>query len=160
MKLLLSKTRELDMDSINERINKLISAGLEVPYIFKILLKQETVLTEDVEILDIIYLEREYADERTRSGSILSPALLVIATVKGVIIVQEGKEDINTDRGGYKIRFIPHKSILAIEIDSLVINSNLTLFISGESLNVKIGFNRSRYYEDFERIVKIIKNRI
>ena len=95
---------------LEQKIQKILASNFETPSIFKTVLKKELALTEKEEILDLVNIQREYADA-VKKTQIYAPAVLLIATTYGLIAVEEGQTALELDYGGYRIRHIMYSKI-------------------------------------------------
>ncbi len=143
---------------VQKRADELVNGGFEVPAIFKAILKREALLVEDTEILDYVYLPREYRDERAKKGEIFKHAHLLLATAKGIIFVQEGSEEIDVNLGGYRVRYLPYNRVVAIEVDSILMQAELRIYSgAGEEVRLEVDFNRKRFFKEVTQFVNIIR---
>lgn len=148
-------------EALQKRADELIQAGFEVPNVFKVILKGESILAEDLNIRDFVYLPREYRDERAKTGDVYKRAYLLLATDKGIIVVQEGVEELDINMGGYRVRYVPYSKIVAVEIDSVLMQADLRIFSgSGEEVKIEIDFNRKRFFKDVANFVNIVRHSI
>lgn len=147
---------------LSAKAQLIIDAGFDVPAIFKAVLRGDTSLLDFNEIRDFVYLPREYRDERTKSGDIYKRGYLLIATARGVVIVQEGTgEELDIELGGFRVRYVPYSKIVAIEIDSVLMQAELSIYSgSGEEVKISIDFNRKQFYKEVSNFVNVIRRSI
>ena len=148
------------MNMLNAQYDRVFNSEHYVPMIFKEILRRKIVLTEEAEILDFIYMEREY-HSRTLRDTIYQKAFLLIVTNTGIIAVQEGTEDdLDVTLGGYRIRYMPYRSITSIEMDSSMLQASLSIYFNGQGEPFHLGFDRARFFNDFNRIASFIYPKI
>lgn len=145
-------------EALQKRADELINAGFEVPAIFKAILSGEAFLMEGADVLEFVYLPREYRDERAKRGEIFKYAHLILATNKGIILVREGTEDLDVNVGGYCVRYVPYKQIVAIEVDSVLMQAELRIFSGhGEEMKLEVDFNRKRFFKEVTKFVNVVR---
>jgi hypothetical protein len=147
-------------EELKAKIDKIISSDFEAPSIFKTILKKELAFVEKEEILDIVSMKREYVDA-VRKQQVYSPAVLIIATTYGLIIVEEGQTPLELEYGGYRIRHILYSKIRCLEFDTCLLLGVFKLIMgSGPEPDLVVEFNTAKYYYDFEALVDLIRRKM
>lgn len=142
---------------LETKIQKILDSRDDMPQIIKTLLRKEQALAASEDILDVVYLNRSYADTTKKSG-VLSGATLLVATNYGLIAVEEGKEDLPVEAGGYRIRHILYPKIKCLDFNTCLLIGHLkvsTGLVSEPDLQVE--FNTAHYYQDFASLVETIR---
>lgn len=145
---------------LETKIQKILDSRDDMPQIIKTLLRNEQALAASEDILDVVYLNRSYADTTKKSG-VLSGATLLVATNYGLIAVEEGKEDLPVEAGGYRIRHILYPKIKCLDFNTCLLIGHLkvsTGLVSEPDLQVE--FNTAHYYQDFASLVETIRSKM
>jgi len=145
---------------LETKIQKILDSRDDMPQIIKTLLRKEQALAASEDILDVVYLNRSYADTTKKSG-VLSGATLLVATNYGLIAVEEGKEDLPVEAGGYRIRHILYPKIKCLDFNTCLLIGHLkvsTGLVSEPDLQVE--FNTAHYYQDFASLVETIRSKM
>ena len=145
---------------LETKIQKILDSRDDMPQIIKTLLRKEQALAASEDILDVVYLNRSYADTTKKSG-VLSGATLLVATNYGLIAVEEGKEDLPVEAGGYRIRHILYPKIKCLDFNTCLLIGHLkvsTGLVSEPDLQVE--FNTAHYYQDFAFLVETIRSKM
>lgn len=105
-------------DQLKERVEKklmdILSQGYKAHYILKKVLKDDTLFVDNKDILDVIFIVREEISDNKNRPEPFSPAKLLIATDYGVLILQEGFEEISDNYLGYSMQKIYYLSLIHI----------------------------------------------
>ncbi|NCC77314.1 MAG: hypothetical protein EOM08_12870 [Clostridia bacterium] len=145
---------------LEQKIQKILASNFETPSIFKTVLKKELAITEKEEIIDIVNIQREYADA-VKKTQIYSPAVLLIATTYGLIVVEEGQTALELDYGGYRIRHIMYSKIQCLEFDTCLLLGVFKLVLgTGNEPDLLIEFNTARNYYEFEALVDNVRRKM
>lgn len=148
------------MSDTKKTITKLLEADFDVPYIFKQILKKETSMLPDEEIENIVFLEREYLQEKNESP-VYSAAKLLVLTSYGLILAEEGFIEITENIMGYKIQHIPFNKITSIELDVCLLSGSLKISTSSYGkLELEVNFNTAKYYRNFEPFISALRTKI
>ena len=145
---------------LETKIQKILDSRDDMPQIIKTLLRKEQALAASEDILDVVYLNRSYADTTKKSG-VLSGATLLVATNYGLIAVEEGKEDLPVEAGGYRIRHILYPKIKCLDFNTCLLIGHLkvsTGLVSEPDLQVE--FNTAHFYNDFASLVETIRSKM
>jgi hypothetical protein len=146
-------------DQLKERVEKklidILSQGYKAHYILKKVLKDDTLFVDNKDILDVIFIVREEISDNKNRPEPFSPAKLLIATDYGVLILQEGFEEISDNYLGYSMQKIYYKNMDSVELDICMLNGKFKLYSGGNEL-VVIEFETTKYFKDFEEFIKII----
>ncbi len=145
---------------LETKIQKILDSRDDMPLIIKSILKKEQALAASEDIVDVVYLNRSYADTTKKSG-VLSGATLLVATNYGLIAVEEGKEDLPVEAGGYRIRHILYPMIKCLDFNTCLLIGHLkvsTGLVSEPDLQVE--FNTAHYYQDFASLVETIRSKM
>lgn len=148
--------------SANEmKIQEVLNRGFDVPSIFKSVLMKESVFTHDEEILDVVFLEREYFNEQKKPSNVFSKAKLLVATSHGLILIEEGMNEINTNYMGFKIKYIMYGKIASIELDICLLQGIFKI-ASDTSSNAEatVEFNTSKYGRHFEDFIDVVRGKM
>jgi hypothetical protein len=127
---------------LETKIQKILDSRDDMPQIIKTLLRKEQALAASEDILDVVYLNRSYADTTKKSG-VLSGATLLVATNYGLIAVEEGKEDLPVEAGGYRIRHILYPKIKCLDFNTCLLIGHLKVS-TGWSANLTCRSNSIR----------------
>ncbi|MDD2458154.1 MAG: hypothetical protein PHQ83_06590 [Eubacteriales bacterium] len=145
---------------LESKIQKILDSRDDMPLIIKTILKKEQALAASEEILDVVYLNRSYADATKKVG-VLSGATLLVATNYGLVAVEEGKEDLPVEAGGYRIRHILYPKIKCLDFNTCLLIGHLkvsTGLVSEPDLLVE--FNSAHFYNDFAALVETIRGKM
>jgi len=146
--------------ALESKIQKILDSRDDMPLIIKTILKQEQALAATEEILDVVYLNRSYADPTKKAG-VLSGATLLVATNYGLVAVEEGKEDLPIEAGGYRIRHILYPKIKCLDFNTCLLIGHLkvtTGLVNEPDLQVE--FNTAHFYQDFASLVTTIRSKM
>jgi hypothetical protein len=148
------------MTNVEKKIADVLENGFDIPYAFKQVLKKETYLLPEEEILDLILLEREYLQEKNESP-IHSAAKLLVITSYGLIIAEEGFIAISEDIMGYKILNIPFNKITDIELDVCLLTGVLKVATNAYGKSEPgIKFNADKYYQAFKNFIETLRKQV
>jgi len=146
-------------DQLKERVEKklidILSQGYKAHYILKKVLKDDTLFVDNKDILDVIFIVREEISDSKNRPEPFSPAKLLIATDYGILILQEGFEEITDNYLGYSMQKIYYKNMDSVELDICMLNGKFKVYSGGSEL-VLIEFETTKYFKDFEEFIKII----
>jgi len=137
-----------------------------LPSIFKSVLenKNEEFLLVGEEILDTAFMEREgfdIVDNRLRKFDSWVPGTLVVVTNFGISILREGGLQISDSIYGYSVHHTVFDKISSIDLDVSLLYGKLTISTSTSAHpDIVIGFNTATYCEDFERLIRLVRNRV
>jgi len=107
-----------------------------------------------------VYLNRSYADA-TKKSDILSGATLLVATNYGLIAVEEGKENLPIEAGGYRIRHILYPKIKCLDFNTCLLIGHLKVSTGQVSEpDLKVEFNTAHFYQDFAALVETIRGKM
>ncbi|PTV93543.1 hypothetical protein C8C76_13916 [Halanaerobium saccharolyticum] len=118
------------MKSLKEKISGIVDGDFEVHHIFKEIVQNRSIFTEDEEIVDLLFIKREHLNERVKTSPIFSPASLLVATTHGLVYAVEGFEEINDKYLGYKMKHIYYDQISALELDLCLLKGNFKVTTS------------------------------
>ena len=110
---------------------------------------------DNKDILDVIFIVREEISDNENRPEPFSPAKLLIATDYGILILQEGFEEITDNYLGYSMQKIYYKNMDSIKLDICMLNGKFKVYSGGNEL-VVIEFETTKYFKDFEEFIKII----
>jgi len=147
-------------EMIEQKIKNIIESHEEIPTIFKKVLKKELALLEQEAVLDVVNIKREYSDI-TKKTDIFTKAVLLIATSFGLVVVEEGVNDLHLEFGGYRVRHVMYSKIKCMDFNSCLLIG--TLKVTTGSINepdLLLEFNTSKYYSEIEKIVEIIRGKM
>ena len=145
---------------LETKVQKILDSRDDMPLIIKSILKKEQALAASEDILDVVYLNRSYADN-TKKTAVLSGATLLVATTYGLIAVEEGKENLSIEAGGYRIRHILYPKIKCLDFNTCLLIGHLkvsTGLVSEPDLQVE--FNTAHFYQDFASLVETIRGKM
>lgn len=142
------------MATLSEKIELVLHQNYDIPSGFIDILKDAV---ENDNLNDLIFVEPVFKD-KNRKTDMEKGAKLLLSTRYGVELVEAGIEDTSREFGGYKVRYIPYKSICAVELDTCLLLGVFRIILnSGYESNVEINFLTSEYYKDFTNLIRIIK---
>jgi len=145
---------------LEQKIQKILSSDFETPSIFKTILKKEQSFAEKEDILEVVNIQREYADAAKKT-QIYAPAVLLIATTSGLIVVEEGQTALELDYGGYRIRHIMYSKIKCLEFDTCLLLGVFKLVLgTGHDPDLVIEFNTARNYFEFEALADLVRRKM
>lgn len=146
------------MKSLKQKIDEIITADFEIHYIFKEIVKNKSIFTKDEEIVDLMFMKREYLNESKNSSQVYSAAKLLVATTHGLVYAEEGFVEINDDYMGYKIKHIDYDKISSLELDLSLLKGEFSV-VTGSSVSTELylEFNKASYFKEFENFVNIIR---
>lgn len=148
------------MIDVEIKIESVLNNDYDVPYTFKEILKKDIYLLADEQIVDLIWLEREYLQQANKSH-IYSAAKLLVLTSYGLVIAEEGFTKISDDMMGYKILHIPFNKITDIELDVCLLDGVLKIATNGYGKNESgIKFNTAKYYPQFVKFIEALRQKI
>ena len=145
------------MATLTEKIDLVLHQNFDIPSGFTDILKEAV---ENDNLNDLIFIEPVFRDKNNRTD-LENGAKMLLTTRYGVVSVEAGIADTSREFGGYKVRYIPYKSICAVELDTcLLLGVFRIILISGYESNVEISFLTSEYYEDFINLIRNIKPKL
>ena len=151
--------------NLKEQILK-ITGIPHLPSIFKGILenKDEEFLLPGEEILDTVFVERSGFDIQGTSlikFDSWTPGTLIVVTNYGISILREGGTQMSDSSYGYSIHHTVFDKISSIALDVCLLDGNLTISTSTSAHpDTMINFNTSDYGQDFERLIRVIRNRV
>jgi len=143
-----------------------ITSISHLPSIFKSVLENEDeeFLVPGEEILDTVFVEREGFDivaNKLRKFDSWTPGTLIVVTNFGISILREGGLKIADSMYGYSIHHTVFNKISSIDLDVSLLDGNLTISTSTSAHpDTMVNFNTAVYYEDFERLIRLIRNKV
>ena len=147
------------MLTLKEKMDRVIGNGLETHYIFKEILRKETAILPDEEILDFVFIEREYIGEKKSSNYV--PAKLIAITTHGLTIAEEGIIKVFDNKMGYRLNHIQFKKITNIELDICLLVGVLRVSTNSRSQEeATVEFNTAKYYKQFEEFIKLLRQKV
>lgn len=149
------KNRAELKDRVEKKIIDIFSQGYKAHYILKKVLKDDTLFVDNKDILDVIFIKREEISGTQDRTEPFSPAKLLIATDYGLLVLQEGFEEISDNYLGYGLQKIYYDKIDSIKLDICMLNGKFKVFAGGNEL-VEIEFETTKYYQEFEKFIKIM----
>ena len=144
------------MNTVQTKIQEMLEAGRDVPFIFKEVIRKKSFISQDEEILDLVFLEREYQIDSDKTSKLVYKGRLLVATSHGIISMEEGLSEIATDYLGYRIKHIPYGKLESVELDICLLQGVLLLGASGQSMT-KVEFNTTKDFRKFEEFVNVIR---
>jgi hypothetical protein len=149
------------MTDTETRIKQILDSGLELPKIFKSILRREIGLGKEERILDVLLVQREYRDERDAKSPVHEPAKLLIATEYGLSFVEEGFYEIADSILGYRMKHVGYSKITTIELDVSMLHGELVVSSYGELIaQLKVSFNTARYFREFQAFIDLLRSKI
>ena len=151
--------------SLKNQISKITGIS-HLPSIFKSILENEDeeFLVPGEEILDTLFVEREGFDiveGRLRKFDSWIPGTLLVVTTFGISILREGGLKITDSEYGYSIHHTVFDKISSIDLDVILLYGNLTISTSTSAHpDILVTFNTGVYYEQFERLIRLIRNKV
>ena len=149
------KNREQLKERVEKKLMDILSQGYKAHYILKKVLKDDTLFVDNKDILDVIFIKREEISDNQNRPEPFSPAKLLIATDYGILILQEGFEEITDNYLGYSMQKIYYKNMDSVKLDICMLNGEFKVYSGGSEL-VVIEFETTKYFKDFEEFIKII----
>ena len=150
------------MNLNEQQVRDLIAQTPHLPVIFELLLNKKEILTEDEEILDSIFLEREgfrTTEKYFEKENNFHPATLIVATTYGLTIVQEGGTEVFSQMYGYRIQHILYDKISHMQLDICLLSGKFAISCGGQCDSV-IEFNTAKYYKRFEQFIDILRKQV
>lgn len=145
------------MATLSEKIEFVLRQNNDIPSGFIDILKDAA---ENDDLIDLVFVEPVFKD-KNRKTDMEKGAKLLLSTGYGIELVEAGIEDTAREFGGYKVRYIPYKSISAVELDTCLLLGVFRIILnSGYESNVEISFLTSEYYKDFTNLIRIIKSKL
>jgi hypothetical protein len=149
------------MNRVDKKIKKVTEGGFDIHHIFKKILNKNIIFKAEEEIVDLIYIDREYIDDRDEKSPVASPGKLIVATTEGLIFVEEGFEEIANNYLGYRIQFVSYDKVSGIEFDICLLKGKLVIYTdSSDEANIRLEFNSSKYYDLFEDFLDLLRSEI
>jgi len=149
------------MKALTEKIRSITEADFDVHHIFKEIVKKQSIFTEDEEIIDLIFMEREHLNERVDSSPIFSSAKLLAATTHSLVYAEEGFNEISDRYLGYKMKHIYYDKISAMELDMSLLKGHFQIITSSsDHPEIEVDFNTAKHYQEFESFVNSIRKKI
>lgn len=146
------------MKTLEEKIREIVEEDFEVHHIFKEIVQNRSIFTENEEIIDLLFIKREHLNERLKTSPVFSPASLLVATTHGLVYAEEGFKEISDKYLGYKMKHIYYDQISALELDLCLLNGNFKVITSSSnSPEIVVEFNTANYYQEFEKFVSFIR---
>ena len=146
------------MKSLEEKIIQIATGDSDVHHIFKEIVEKKSIFTKNEEIVDLVFIKREYLNERTKSSPVFSAAKLLVATTHGLVYAKEGFKEISDKYMGYKTKHIYYDKISALELDLCLLNGNFKVMtVSSVDPELTVEFNTANYYQEFENFVKNLR---
>ncbi|RAK04048.1 hypothetical protein C8C77_1445 [Halanaerobium saccharolyticum] len=149
------KNRDQLKKRVEEKLMDILSQGYKAHYILKKVLKDDTLFVDNRDILDVIFIKREELYDNKNRPEPFSPAKLLIATDYGILILEEGFEEITDNYLGYSMQKMYYKNMDSVKLDICMLNGKFKIYSGGNEL-VLIEFETTKYFKDFEEFIKII----
>ena len=146
------------MNTVQTKIQEILEASGDVPYIFKEVIEKKSFISQDEEIVDLVFLEREHQIDSDKSKLVLKGRLL-IATSLGIVFIEEGLSEIATDYLGYRIKHITYNKLESVELDICLLQGILLLGASGQNM-IKVEFNTAKHFRKFEQFVDTVRGKM
>jgi len=137
-----------------------------LPTIFKSVLENENeeFLVVGEEILDIAYVERDgfdFVGPTLRKFATWTPGTLVVVTNFGISILREGGVKVSDSNYGYNVHHTVFDKISSVALHVGLLDGTLTISTSTSAHpDTTIDFNTAFYCKDFERLVRLIRNKV
>jgi hypothetical protein len=147
------------MNSVQTKIQEILEASRNVPYIFKEVIEKKSFISQDEEIVDLVFLEREYQIASDKTSKLVFKGRLLIATSHGIIFMEEGLSEIATDYLGYRIKHISYNKLESVELDICLLQGILLLGTSGHNMT-KVQFNTTKDFRKFEQFVNTVRGKM
>jgi hypothetical protein len=142
------------MATLSEKVDLVLHQNFDIPSGFVDILKDAV---ENDNLNDLIFVEPVFKDNN-KKNDMEKGAILLLTTRYGVVLAEAGTTDTSREFGGYKVRYIPYKSICSVELDTCLLLGIFRIILnSGYESNVEISFLTSEYYKDFKNLIQIIK---
>jgi hypothetical protein len=149
------------MTDAEKRIDQILESGLEIPKIFKSMLRREIGLGKEERILDVLLVRREYRNERDPRSPVHEPAKLLIATEYGLSLVEEGFYEIADSILGYRMKHVGYSKVTTVELDVSMLHGELVVSSYGEMVaQLKVSFNTARYFREFQEFIDLLRKKI
>ena len=147
------------MNTVQSKIQEILEASRDVPFVFKEVINKQLFISQDEEIVDLVYLKREYQTDSDKTSKLVFKGRLLIATSHGIIFIEEGLSEIATDYLGYRIKHIAYNKLESVELDICVLQGILLLGAIGHNM-IKVEFNTTNDFRKFEHFVDIVRRKI
>lgn len=149
------------MKPIATKIMELIEFNTDVPHEFKAVLKKESAFTKDEEILDVVYLEKEYFNHRKESSNVYTNAKLLVATTHGIVLTEEGMPKNNTNLPAYNTKYFMYEKIASIELETCMLQGILKIHHdTGGNEGTEIEFNTTKQEHHIEAFVNVVRKKM
>ena len=152
------------MNGNEEQIRRLVSETTHLPPVFEVLLTKKAFFTEDEEIIDSVFLEREgfhTTDNFYEKEHNFHPATLIVATTYGLTIVQEGGTEVFERMYGYRIIHILYEKIAHMQLNICLLSGSFSIACAGgPSGDTVIEFNTAKYYKQFEQFIDVLRKQV
>jgi len=147
------------MSIIDEKIKKTIEENSQIHQIFKDIFNKKSLFIENEEIVDLVYIEKEYLDDKNDESEVISPAKILVATTNSLIFAEEGYKKISSDCYGYKIKNIYYDKISSFELDTCLLKGKFKIATGSSNIpECVIEFKTVKYFNEFEIFIESIKN--
>lgn len=148
------------MKKLDQKIKEIMEADYQVHHIFRKIVDKKSIFTENENIIDLVFLKREYLNARDSDSAVDSTAKIIIATNEGIVFAEEGFEEISKNYLGYKLKHIYYDKISSFELDITLLKGKFKIYtVSSEVPEILIEFNAAEYYEQFERFVNSVRKK-
>jgi hypothetical protein len=148
------------MANTETKIKQILESGLEIPKIFKSILRREIGLGQEERVLDLLLVQREYRNERDPKSAVHDPAKLLIATEQGLTLVEEGFNEIADSILGYRMKHVGYGKVTTIELDVSMLHGELVVSSYGERVaQLKVSFNTARYFREFQSFIDLLRSK-
>jgi hypothetical protein len=143
---------------LKRSIKKIIDADYEVHHIFKEIVSNKSAFTQEEEIIEILFIERNHLYNGDNESKVLDPAKLLVATTHGLLFSEEGFKEITEDYYGYKMQHIYYDKISSLELDICLLEGKFKV-ISNSSQNpeIEVNFNTAEYFKKFEHFINTVR---
>lgn len=149
------------MTDTEMRIEQILDSGFELPKIFKSVLRREIGLAKDEAILDVLLVQREHRNERDPKSPVHEPAKLLVATGRGLSLVEEGFYEIADSILGYRMKHVGYSKVTTIELDVSMLHGELVVSSYGEQVaQLKVSFNTARYFREFQAFIDLLRSKV
>lgn len=148
------------MEAVETKIQEILDRGLDVPYVFRSALSKDLLYTNDEEILDVIFLAREYVNNLEKI--VWAKAKMLIATSHGVIVIEEDPDETkDIHLGGYRLKQFMYDRIVSLEVENSLLHSILKIEIDTCGNNeICIEYNPAMYEKNFLEFINVVNKRM
>lgn len=147
------------MNTVQTKIQEILEGSRDVPYIFREVIEKKSFISQDEEIVDLVFLEREYRIDSDKTSRLAFKGRLLIATSHGIIFMEEGLSEIATDYLGYRIKHITYNKVESVELDICLLRGIFLIGTSGRNMT-KVEFNTSKDFRKFEQFVNTVRSKM